>query len=45
MSVHGTGFTFVWNVVRWAIPVILVSLLFSCYYYFGRTGKCRSGSG
>ena len=35
MPVHGTAFLVVWNVVRWGIPVILVSLLFSCYYYFG----------
>jgi membrane protein len=35
MPVHGTAFLVVWNVVRWVITVILVSLLFSCYYYFG----------
>ena len=35
MPVHGTAFFVVWNVVRWGITVILVSLLFSCYYYFG----------
>jgi len=35
MPVHGTAFLIVWNVVRWGITVILVSLLFSCYYYFG----------
>jgi membrane protein len=35
MPVHGTAFLVVWNVVRWGITVILVSLLFSCYYYFG----------
>jgi membrane protein len=32
---HGLGFTIVWTVVRWVLTVILVSLLFSCYYYFG----------
>jgi membrane protein len=32
---HGLGFTIVWTVVRWLLTVILVSLLFSCYYYFG----------
>jgi membrane protein len=35
MPVHGTAFLVVWNVVRWVLTVILVSLLFSCYYYFG----------
>jgi membrane protein len=25
----------VWDLVRWVLTVILVSLLFSCYYYFG----------
>ena len=35
MPVHGTAFLVVWNVVRWVVTVILVSLLFSCYYYFG----------
>ena len=35
ISFHGTGFNIVWDVVRWVLTVILVSLLFSCYYYFG----------
>ena len=35
ISFHGTGFNPVWDVVRWVLTVILVSLLFSCYYYFG----------
>jgi membrane protein len=35
MPVHGTAFLVVWNIVRWGVTVILVSLLFSCYYYFG----------
>ncbi len=35
ISSHGTGFNIVWDVVRWALTIILVSLLFSCYYYFG----------
>ena len=35
MPVHGTAFLVVWNIVRWAVTIILVSLLFSCYYYFG----------
>ena len=32
---HGVGFTIVWTVVRWVLTIILVSLLFSSYYYFG----------
>ncbi len=35
ISFHGAGFNIVWEVVRWVLTVILVSLLFSCYYYFG----------
>ncbi len=35
ISFHGTGFNIVWDVVRWVLTIILVSLLFSCYYYFG----------
>ena len=45
LPVHGTAFFVVWNVVRWAITIILVSLLFSCYYYFGPNRESRSGSG
>jgi membrane protein len=30
---HGTTFVIVWAVVRWVITVVLISLLFSCYYY------------
>lgn len=32
---HGLGFTIGWTVVRWVLTIILVSVLFSCYYYFG----------
>lgn len=35
MPVHGTAFVVVWTIVRWVLTVILISLLFSCYYYFG----------
>jgi membrane protein len=35
LPVHGTAFTIVWTVARWVVTVILISLLFSCYYYFG----------
>jgi membrane protein len=34
-GIHGLGFTVVWTIVRWLLTIILVSLLFSCYYYFG----------
>ncbi|HEY0716458.1 MAG TPA: YihY/virulence factor BrkB family protein [Streptosporangiaceae bacterium] len=32
---HGIAFTVVWTIVRWVLTIILVSLLFSCYYYVG----------
>jgi membrane protein len=35
IGIHGVGFTVVWTIVRWVLTIILVSLLFSCYYYFG----------
>ena len=35
LPVHGTAFTIVWTVVRWVVTIILISLLFSAYYYFG----------
>ncbi len=35
VGIHGLGFTIVWTIVRWVLTIILVSLLFSCYYYFG----------
>jgi membrane protein len=35
VGIHGIGFTVVWTIVRWVLTIILVSLLFSCYYYFG----------
>jgi membrane protein len=35
IGVHGLGFTVIWTIVRWVLTIILVSLLFSCYYYFG----------
>src|ERR1700761_3960173 len=40
---HGLGFTIVWTVVRWVLTVILVSLLFSCYYYVGPNREMPKG--
>ena len=34
-AVAGTAFIVVWTVVRWALTVIAISLLFSVFYYFG----------
>jgi membrane protein len=33
--ITGTAFTIVWNVVRWAAAVVLITALFSVYYFFG----------
>ena len=35
LSVHATTFTIIWNVARWLITIIFVSLLFSAYYFIG----------
>jgi hypothetical protein len=35
IGVSGTAFVIVWTVVRWALTVIVVSLLFSVYYFAG----------
>ncbi len=35
IGVHGTAFVVAWTVVRWALTVIAVSLLFSIYYFVG----------
>jgi membrane protein len=35
IGVAGTAFTIVWNVVRWILTVVLITLLFSVYYFFG----------
>jgi len=33
--ITGTAFTVVWDVVRWAAALVLITLLFSTYYFFG----------
>ncbi len=35
IGITGTAFTVAWNVVRWALIIVLFTLLFSVYYFFG----------
>jgi membrane protein len=35
LSFSSTAFTVVWNIIRWLVTIIFVSLLFSAYYYLG----------
>lgn len=35
VGLTGTAFVVIWTVVRWVLAVILISLLFSVYYYLG----------
>jgi membrane protein len=35
VGVGGMAFTVIWTVVRWAVTVVLITLLFSVYYFFG----------
>ncbi len=35
VGISGTAFTVAWTIVRWAVTVILITLLFSVYYFFG----------
>jgi membrane protein len=35
VGIGGTAFTVVWTIVRWAVTVVLITLLFSVYYFFG----------
>jgi membrane protein len=35
VGLHGLAFTIIWTVVRWVLTVILVTVLFSVYYFFG----------
>jgi len=35
VGLHGLAFTIIWTVVRWVLTLILVTILFSVYYFFG----------
>ena len=35
VGISGTAFTVAWTIVRWAATVVLITLLFSVYYFFG----------
>jgi membrane protein len=35
IGITGLAFTIIWTVVRWVLTVVLVTALFSCYYFFG----------
>jgi membrane protein len=35
LSIPATTFTIIWNVARWLVTIIFVSLLFSAYYFIG----------
>ena len=35
VAVSGTAFTITWTIARWAATLVLITLLFSVYYFFG----------
>ncbi len=35
IGISGLAFTIVWTIVRWVVTVILITVLFSIYYFFG----------
>jgi membrane protein len=35
IGVTGTVFTIIWTVARWMLTIVLITLLFSVYYFFG----------
>lgn len=39
VSVHGLAFIVIWTIVRWFVTVILLTVLFSCFYYFAPARK------
>jgi uncharacterized BrkB/YihY/UPF0761 family membrane protein len=46
IGLTGTAFTIIWTVVRWVVTIVLITLLFSIYYYVGPPSSCwpRSAS-
>ena len=41
IGLTSTAFVVIWTVVRWVVTVILISLLFSVYYYLGPNREIR----
>jgi membrane protein len=35
IGLSGTAFTVIWNIVRYVLAIVLITLLFSVYYFFG----------
>jgi membrane protein len=35
IGLTGTAFTIIWTVVRWVVTIVLITALFSVYYYLG----------
>ena len=35
IGLTGAAFTVIWNIVRWIVTIVLITLLFSVYYFFG----------
>jgi membrane protein len=35
IGITGSAFTVTWTVVRWVLTIVLITLLFSTYYFFG----------
>jgi membrane protein len=35
IGLTGAAFTIIWNVVRWVVTIVLITVLFSAYYFFG----------
>jgi membrane protein len=35
IGLAGAAFTVIWNIVRWAVTIVLITMLFSVYYFFG----------